>query len=224
MRELFTLLALNPGGLATEQTVRHMWPDRADDPDQTDDVRNTLKTRLTDLRRALGVGDTLAGRHHLPVTPSHGHGRIRLLDIDIDAHHLLTHLDTARTTTNPAEQIAALTAALELIDGEIGAGEISTYPWSTCTINHLHVQVADAAITLGELALTAGNPRLADWATSQARLANPYDQRPMRLALTARTALGDRLGLQRLHLEYLDAFDDDIDPTLDTAFRTALAR
>ena len=46
----------------------------------------------------------------------------------------------------------------------------------------------------------------------------------MRIALTARTALGDRLGLQRLHTQYLTTFDDDMDAELDTAFCTALAR
>lgn len=193
-------------------------------PDKVADVdakRQWAKTRISELRKALGAGDTLAGRHWLPTTATTGNDRYRLVEIHVDMHHFIRHIDAARETDG-AEAIEELSHAMSLIAGEVGAGELNTRAWTTRTIHHLQALIVCTAAELARRALDAGDAWLADWTASQARLAVPYDQALIPHAVRAKVILGDRLGLRRLREEVLDLHGDDLRSDVMEALDTAL--
>ena len=116
-----------------------------------------------------------------------------------------------------------LTSALELIGGEIGADELARWPWASRTIHKLQADIVDASVTLGRLALEHDEPALAEWAATQTRLGVPFDQQAVTVAVDAKTALGDRVGIRRLHDELIDLHDGDLEPDVQAAFTHALA-
>jgi hypothetical protein len=219
-RQLMALLAVSPWdltsstspiGLTSEEVIAQVWADKGDYPG--------LVPRLSELRKMLGHGETLVGRHFFPVG-SRG-GRHRLSHVQVDALQFRSLLHEARRTEGQ-DQMALLTASLELVDGEIGAGAMSHFAWSTRIIHDLEVAVLEAGLQLGEAAIDAGQYPLARWAASQVRLAVPHDQRPVRVAVQACAAMGDMIGVRRLRDELLDSLDSEMDPDVDAAFKSAL--
>ena len=172
---------------------------------------------MSELRKLLGGGDTIAGRTHLPLTSTAGSDRYRLDAIDVDAARFRQLVD--RRT----DELADLTAALELIEGEIGLGEISWFPWATRTVHDLHALVVDAGRRLAAAAIAAGEPTLADWAATQTRLGVPFDQSVVPLAIQARSLLGDRIAVRRLRDEIVDTHNGDLASDVKAAFDDALA-
>jgi hypothetical protein len=83
-------------------------------------------------------------------------------------------------------------------------------PWTAAAgISYVIVSdISDAAVTLGEHALSIGEPQLASWAARRGHLANRYDQSLWRILLQA---AGDKPTLQRVwqELNALLAIDGD---------------
>jgi hypothetical protein len=93
-------------------------------------------------------------------------------------------------------------------------------PWTSATgIFYVIVaDISDAAATLGEHALSIGNPQLATWAAHQGHLANRYDQSLWRVLLRA---AGDKPIRQRVWQELNALLAIDGDPAADLATATA---
>jgi hypothetical protein len=218
VRELFTLLALHSRGLTGDDIYDRLFSDKAVD---TEKKKATVKARGSDLRKVLGNGDVIAGRLNFPTTATTGSELYRLDDVNVDANTFLTLLNTADTQDDPTASVT-LTAALELVYGEIGKGELSNYAWSTTIVQQLVVAVTRAGERLATIALAAGDAVLADWAATQTRLAVPFDQTVVPIAIAARTALGDRHGVRRLHEELSDTHDGQFTPEVQAAFARSL--
>jgi hypothetical protein len=84
-------------------------------------------------------------------------------------------------------------------------------PWTSTTgISYVIVaDISDTAVTLGEHAMSIGEPQLASWAARQGHLANRYDQSLWRILLRA---AGDKPTRQRVwqELNALLAIDGDL--------------
>jgi LysM repeat protein len=87
-------------------------------------------------------------------------------------------------------------------------------PWTSAAgISYVIVaDISDAAITLGEHALSIGEPQLATWAARQGHLANRYDQSLWRILLRA---AGDKPIRQRVWQELNALLAIDGDPSAD---------
>ena len=217
--ELFTLLALHPRGLSSDDLYDRLFADKPATPDKRAAV---MKARATDLRKVLGNGDPVIGRRFLPISPASGEQIYRLTDVTVDASKFLELLDSS-AKQHDTTATATLTVALELVYGEIGKGELARYAWSTAIVQHLVVAVTRAGQRLASIALAAGDPARADWAATQTRLAVPYDQTVIPLAVAARTALGDRHGVRQLRDELDDTHDGDLTPEVKEAFARSSA-
>jgi hypothetical protein len=81
--------------------------------------------------------------------------------------------------------LAGLRTALELVRG--APFGIDPDPWTSASGLSYVIgdTITDTALTLGELALDNGDPRLAAWAARQGQLANRYDQGLWRIVLRA---------------------------------------
>jgi hypothetical protein len=212
--ELFTLLALHPRGLSADDLYDKVFPDKPATPDKR---AAAMKARATDLRKMLGDGDPIVGRRFLPLSPASGDQNYRLTDVTVDASEFVQLLDTS-AKQDDTTAAATLTVALELVYGEIGKGDLARYAWSTAIVQQLVVAVTRAGQRLATIALAAGDPVRADWAATQTRLAVPYDQSVIPLAIAARTALGDRRGVRQLRDELDDTHDGDLTPEVRAAF------
>jgi hypothetical protein len=213
-RQLLILLALHPQGVSAEDIYDALVPDRVADPDTK---RRYVKARMTELRKALGGGDTIAGRSHLPLTSTAGTDRYRVDNVDVDAERF------RRLAQHPDDDLDALTAAMELIDGPVGDGEISWFPWASHLGHELHALIVDTGQRLAASAIAAGQPTLADWAATQTRLGVRFDQSVVPLAIRARSLLGDRVGVRRLRDEIVDTHNGELAADVKAAFDEALA-
>lgn len=209
VRELATLLATHPAGLST-----------ADLADRLDRPESALTTRLSELRKLLGHGDTVAGRRYLPAnkTPRGYH----LEAVAVDSVRLARCLDEARRATG-LDKLNWLVGALELVRGQIGLSPYTSWGWAGHLMTTLEATITDAGLELAELAGHHEQWRVVDWAGSQVRLANPYEQRVVPHQIEARQRLGDQVGIRRLHDEALDAVDT-FEPDVEQAFHTAFDR
>lgn len=237
MRELFTLLAMHPAGLTAseindkldqskEPTKNDHSADSVDqaDTDHSDNgAKNSAegrRARFSDLRKALGQGDALAGRSFLPM-----HSKARGYHVEgirVDSVRLATCLEAARDAVGQ-DKINWLVGALQLVRGQINTGELTKYAWASRILSPLEACIVDAGIELAQLAADTGNWAVADWAASQVRVANPYDQRGLPIQVRARQALGDEVGIRRLHDEAIDTVDE-LEPDVHEVFIHALAQ
>jgi hypothetical protein len=211
-RQLLTLLALHPNGLTGEEIYDAVVPDKVAD---SDTKRRYAKARISELRKALGDGDTVAGRNYLPLTSHAGNDRYRVENVELDLvrfRHLVSQTDAV-----------SLTAAMELIDGEIGGDELAWFPWAPSTVHEIHALVVETGRRLGAAAMTDGRPDLADWVATQTRLAVPFDQSVVPIAIKARSLLGDRVGVRRLRDELDDTHNGELANDVRAAFDDALA-
>ena len=172
---------------------------------------------MTELRKLLGGGDTITGRNHLPLTSTAGRDRYHVELVDVDAARF------RRLAAHPTNLLDDLTAAMELIDGVVGDGEVSWFPWTPRLVHDLHALIVDTGRRLADAAISAGRPTLADWAATQTRLAVPFDQSVVPFAIRARSLLGDRVGVRRLRDEIVDTHDGDLANDVRAAFDDALA-
>ena len=114
-----------------------------------------------------------------------------------------------------AGDLVGLRTALELVRGAPFGADPD--PWTSASgLSYVIGEaVTDTALTLGELALNDGNPRLAAWASRQGHLVNRYDQGLWRILLraagdtTARQTIWNELGAL---LAVDDNPIDDLDP------------
>ncbi|MEL6894409.1 MAG: hypothetical protein AAFP84_22655, partial [Actinomycetota bacterium] len=210
VRELATLLAMHPCGVPSTELKRMLG--------KTEE--SGMSTRISELRKLLGHGDTVAGRTHLPANRS---ARGYYLEgVRVDSIRLARCLDQARQSDGQ-DKVNWLVGALELVRGQIGIGELTSFKWAGHLMTTLEASIVEAGVELAGLAAEQDNWTIVDWAANQVRLANPYEQRVIPLQIDARRALGDEVGIRRLHDEALDDVDE-FEPDVQAAFHTALAR
>ncbi|HWI04359.1 MAG TPA: hypothetical protein VNT52_11150, partial [Acidimicrobiales bacterium] len=80
-------------------------------------------------------------------------------------------------------------------------------------VSDIEVAVADAAEKLGERALQAGDPELAEWAARQGLLVVPVREDLHRVRFQAAFDAGDPDGLDAAHTEAVRAIRTHIDPS-----------
>lgn len=224
-RELLTLLAVNSGGLTAQQLGLLLFPPDSDvEPGGSQDaVGNSeaaVKPRISELRKALGGGSTSVGHRYLPRAAN---SRYRAAHVRLDSDHLFVLVDAAHRCTDTQHRINALAAALQLVRGPIGRGELTAWAWASQHLATIEAGIVDAGLELAELATLQQNWKLVDWAATRTQLANPYEQRGLPYAIRARQELGDRSGIQRLHATTADTVDE-LEPSAARAFHDALAR
>lgn len=210
VRELATLLAMHPAGVPSTELKRMLGKSE----------EAGISTRISELRKLLGQGDTVAGRTYLPANRSaRGY---HLEGIRVDSVRLARCLDHARKSDRQ-DKINWLVGALELVRGQIGTAEFTSFQWAGHLLNTLEASIVEAGVELADLAAEHDNWTIVDWAANQVRLANPYEQRVIPLQIEARRALGDDVSIRRLHDEALNDVDE-FEPDVQAAFHTALAR
>jgi hypothetical protein len=111
-----------------------------------------------------------------------------------------------------SRELEDLQSALSLVRGmPFGS---NAEPWTTAAgISYvITADISDAAVALGEHALSIGEPQLATWAARQGHLANRYDQGLWRILLRA---ADDKTTLQTVWQELNALLAIDGDPTAD---------
>lgn len=231
MRELFTLLSMHPAGLTAAEindkleqskdpTAHKCAIEGSDAPDASKKATEGRRARFSDLRKALGQGDALAGRTYLPM-----HSKARGYHVEgirVDSVRFVKCLEAAKDAVGQ-DKVNWLVGALQLVRGQINTGELTKYAWATRILSPLEACIVDAGIELAQLAADSGNWTVADWAANQVRVANPYDQRGLPIQVQARKALGDEVGIRRLHDEAIDTVDE-LEPDVHDVFIHALAQ
>ncbi|MDP1803973.1 MAG: hypothetical protein Q8K72_02295, partial [Acidimicrobiales bacterium] len=189
-----------------------LWPLGDDDSDvRAGSVKSgTLRSNISRLRKALGK-DSL-GRNHLPAAKN---GMYRFGPrYKCDWRRFRAKVEAADTVSS-AESIELLREALSLVRGRPFQGAPTTHlKWAEDSplISDIEVAVADAAEKLGERALQAGDPELAEWAASQGLLVVPVREDLHRVRFQAAFAAGDPDGLDAAHTAAVRAIRAHIDP------------
>ncbi len=234
MRELFTLLSMHPAGLTAAEVNDKLEQSKdptahkcaaggsegSVPPDASKKASEGRRARYSDLRKALGQGDALAGRAYLPM-----HSKARGYHVEgirVDSVRFVRCLEAAKDAVGQ-DKVNWLVGALQLVRGQINTGELTKYAWATRILSPLEACIVDAGIELAKLAADSGNWTVADWAANQVRVANPYDQRGLPIQVQARQALGDEVGIRRLHDEAIDTVDE-LEPDVHDVFIDALAQ
>lgn len=234
MRELFTLLSMHPAGLTaaeindkleqSKDPTAHKCAAGGSEgsvtPGASKKASEGRRARYSDLRKALGQGDALAGRTYLPM-----HSKARGYHVEgirVDSVRFVKCLEAAEGAVGQ-DKVNWLVGALQLVRGQINTGELTKYAWATRILSPLEACIVDAGIELAQLAADSGNWTVADWAANQVRVANPYDQRGLPIQVQARQALGDEVGIRRLHDEAIDTVDE-LEPDVHDVFIHALAQ
>jgi hypothetical protein len=190
-----------------------LWPLGLDDSDvRAGSVKDgTLRSTMSRLRTALGK-DSL-GRSHLPAAkhgtyafgPRFGCDWCRFQKLAAAAH-----------TASSAEAIELLRRALGLIRGRPFEDAPPIYfGWADDSplVSDIEQAVAIAAEELGERALQAGDPELAEWAARQGLRVVPVREDLHRVRFQAAFDAGDPDGLDAAHTEAVRAVRTHIDPT-----------
>ena len=188
--------------------------------DAADTSETAVKPRISELRKALGGGSTSVGHRYLPRAAN---SRYRAAHVRLDSDHFFMLVDAAHRCTDTQHRINALAAALQLVRGPIGRGELTAWAWVSQDLATIEAGIIDAGLELAELATLQQNWKLVDWAATRTQLANPYEQRGLPYAIRARQELGDRPGIQRLHATTTNTVDE-LEPAAADAFHAALAR
>ena len=217
---------MHPAGLTALEVAEKLNQSKDPNKPDQDETPTTRQRRLqddyarfSDLRKALGQGDALTGRSYLPM-----HSKARGYHVEgirVDSVRFVKCLEAASNAVGQ-DKINWLVGALQLVRGQINTGELTKYAWASRILSPLEAGIVDAGIELAQLAAESGNWTVADWAASQVRVANPYDHRGLPIQVQARQALGDEVGIRRLHDEAIDTVDE-LEPDVHEVFIHALA-
>ena len=190
-----------------------LWPLGDDDSDvRAGSVKDgTLRSTMSRLRNALGK-DSL-GRNHLPAAKN---GTYKLGSrYRCDWGRFRAKVAAAETASS-AESIELLREALALVRGRpFQDAPAAHLAWAEDSplVSDIEVAVADAAEKLGERALQAGDPELAEWAARQGLLVVPVREELHRVRFRAASEAGDRDALNQAHTEAVRAIRVHIDPS-----------
>jgi hypothetical protein len=189
-----------------------LWPLGRDESDvRAGSVKGaTLRSTMSRLRTALGT-DSL-GRPHLPPAKN---GTYTLGPRYRCTWSRFKAKVAAADKASSAESIELLKEALALVRGRPFEDAPAAYfAWADDSplVSDIERAVADAAEKLGERALQAGDPELADWAASQGLLVVPVREDLYRVRFQAAFDAGDPDGLDAAHTEAVRAIRTHIDP------------
>ena len=190
-----------------------LWPLGLDDSDvRAGSVKDgTLRSTMSRLRTALGK-DSL-GRNHLPPAKHGAYAFGPRFGCDWCRFQALA---AAARTASSAEAIELLRQALGLIRGRPFEDAPPIYfGWADDSplVSDIEQAVAMAAEELGERALQAGDPGLAEWAARQGLRVVPVREDLHRVRFQAAFDAGDPDGLDAAHTEAVRAIRTHIDPT-----------
>ena len=188
VRELLALLVVRTK-VDRDRAMDLLWPDLT----PADAARN-LRVTLTHLRRMLepdrGRGEDT---FHVRVDATH----IRLVassQLAVDLWELREHLNAA-AAARAAGDVAAEARHLREAVGLWRADplcDLDRVPDLAIEVDHLRMQLVDAALTLGELSLAHGDPAAALNCADRALATDPYEERALRLLIAAHLQRGDR--------------------------------
>ena len=214
VRELLAVLTIHPT-LGRERAMDLLWPDLV----PADAARN-LRVTLTHLRRFLEP-DRERGEQGYHVRADGDQVRLlpsERLTVDVwELHHHLHAATVARTAGDVAGQIVHLERVVALWRGD-PLRDLDRVPELLADAQHLQLRLVDSALTLGELRLAGGDGLAAVSCAERVLVADPYDERALRLLVAGHLLRGDRaatLDAARRTGEVLD--DLGVDPDERTA-------
>ncbi len=190
--ELVAYLALHRPHPVTTDRLRTRVLGSAD----LDAAAKTLFNTAAAARRALGIDS--GGVPFLPVAGRSGQYRLSD-DIAIDVLQVEQLVRRAGREADTVVRLDTLRRALSLVESEPMAAVSGGYAWWQTEGHAGRVSglIVDAACHLADLATSSGNPSLASWAISQARLVEPYSEALSRAAMRAAAGAGDGDRLRR---------------------------
>jgi len=164
------------------------WPER-------DIASTTFNQAISRLRRHLGTADS--GERRLPADG----GAYRLgPDVGCDWTTFRALVKQAKTA-EPSVAVTAYREALSLVRGEpfaaVGRGTYS-WAWSEQLVYEIERAVVQAALALGELALSEDDAETARWAAVQGRAASPFEPSLFEIQIRAAEQTGDEGELARV--------------------------
>ncbi len=133
-------------------------------------------------------------------------------EVGSDWHRADQLIALAERTDDRQDEMACLTAALDLIESRPGAyASIEDYGWMSngdALYGHIEARLVDAAHRLGDLALADGRPELAAKAAEQGLLMVPGQEALHRLAMKASALLDDAAGIERSYRAVVRSAED----------------
>lgn len=192
-RELVVYLAVHPHGASNEAWATALWPDRLMAP-------SSLHSTASVARRSLGKdGD---GVDHLP----RSHGRLALSPTVVTDWARFVELADSGETELWKE-------ALSLVRGRPFEGlRASDWPILEGIAPAMEAAIVDLSGRMAGRALSAGDPRAAEWSARQGLLVSPYDERLYRMLMRAADAAGHPAGVEAAMSELVTLVADDIEP------------
>jgi DNA-binding SARP family transcriptional activator len=204
VRELLALLALY-GSLGRERAIDLLWPDLP-----VADAARNLRVTLTHVRRLLEPDRGRGGAgYHLRVE----NDRIRLVAssrLVVDLWETRHHLDAAaaaRRTGDIAAQARHLEAAVEHWTGH-PLTDLERIPELCTEVEHVRMQLVDAALTLGELRLAEGDANAARYCAERVLAVDPFVERALRLLIGSGLQRADRSATEAAARRVVAALDE----------------
>lgn len=198
--EAITYIALRESSVDREDVQAALWPDGSNSA-------KTFANAIWEARRVLGLD-----RDGLDLLPEATEGRYTLSPrVGTDYSLFCELVEAADGMTSPNAAIDLLTEALELVRGEPFIGVGRSYSWVGPHRGMIATQVLDAAESLAEIRLAAGDWRGAEWAARRGLRAMPCDERMYRLLMRAAHASGNTAAVHRTFKELCEVLADPDD-------------
>lgn len=187
--EVTAYLALHPKGVSDDRLKTALWPEGAP-------TLSTFNTIVSMTRVKLGCASD--GNHHLPHYQASGQLYRLSPHVTTDIARFEARVAYARQC-QPPDAIAALRSALELVRGQpFEATRGFEWSFSEGFVANSEAMVADAAHTLAQLYLDAGDPIGASWAAAQGLKASTGDETLYRDRMLAYDLAGNPAGVERV--------------------------
>jgi len=187
---VITYLGFHRSALS-ERVRNEFWPSSVN--------RSTSDNAIAKIRRRLGTGADGEARLSL----ARNTGKYELTsDVGCDWDCFQQLITVSKTVSSPADQMATLEAALQLVTGEpTSDAPAKYYGWlrdDHVVYSEISGGITDAAHRLGDLALTHGveDVELAMWAAAQGLLAQPDHEAMRRIQMRASSLAGDGKGVE----------------------------
>jgi DNA-binding SARP family transcriptional activator len=192
-RDLLAYLAFHPNGAHRDQIIDALWPDQV--PEQG---RNRLWRAVADVRHHLG--DTV-------LTRENEHYQLERAQVTVDLDEL-ENLLLELGDREGENALPVLEEALELFGGEPLAG--ADLPWAENEQRRLHAIQLDLLARAGEAHLAASDPTQALAYAEHGLVQEPYNEKLVRLAMSAEAALGLRSAIVSRYERLCEILDEQL--------------
>jgi DNA-binding SARP family transcriptional activator len=180
---LLAYMASHERPITADEIASALWPLDANSDNINGPQRKTVMNLISRARSVLGYN--AAGKERIAYSPQ---GYRLSADVTSDWARFEQYLTNARRQP-PADAIASLRRALELVRGEPFGGTLSSQFFEWVASEHLDMtfsaRAVDAAEDLGQLALDAGDLETVVWAVEKGLLLEPTREELFRLWMHA---------------------------------------